>query len=334
MKRDRSRTISNLMSWGSPFCTSASRALTASTTATVLVPDCLRMRRETALSPFRRESVRGSSSPSRTTATSRTRTGLPFESATMRSSKASTDSMRPSVRRPSSERPVVRRPPGISTFWRWSASFNVWMERLNETSLSGSATTWISRFLSPTRVMAPTSLTVSSARLMRLSAISVISRAERWPETTRAMIGEESGSTFSMMGDSVPAGKRDSTVPTFSRTSLAASCTLRSSTKVAKTCDCPSMVDERSSSRPPMVLTTSSICLVIWLSISSGEAPGKRVVMVMVGRSTLGKMSTPSWTKEASPSTTRVAMTMVVKTGRRTKTSRKPTTWRPWPRSG
>ena len=75
-----------------------------------------------------------------------------------------------------------------------------------------------------------------------------------------------------------------------------------------------------------MVLTTSSIGLVIWLSISSGEAPGSRVVMVMVGRSTLGKMSTPSWTNEASPSTTRVAMTMVVKTGRRTKTSRKPTT--------
>ena len=53
------------------------------------------------------------------------------------------------------------------------------MERLKELSLSGSARTWISRFRSPTSVMAPTSLTVSSARLMRLSAISVISRAER-----------------------------------------------------------------------------------------------------------------------------------------------------------
>ena len=145
-------------------------------------------------------------------------------------------------------------------------------------------------------------------------------------------MGAESGSTFSMIGDSVPAGKRDSTVPTFSRTSLAASCTLRSSTNVAKTCDCPSMVEERSSSRPPMVLTTSSIGLVIWLSISSGEAPGRRVVMVIVGRSTFGKMSTPSRAKEARPSTTRVAMTMVVKTGRRTKTSRNPTTWWPWPR--
>ena len=172
--------------------------------------------------------------------------------------------------------------------------------------------------------MAPTSFTVSSARLIRLSAISVISRAERWPDTTSASTGAESGSTFSTMGDSVPAGSRESTVPTFSRTSLAASCTLRSSTKVAKTWLCPSMVEERSSSSPLMVLTTSSMGLVIWLSISSGEAPGSRVVMVMVGRSTLGKMSTPSWKKEASPSTTRVATSMVVKTGRRTKTSRKP----------
>ena len=88
---------------------------------------------------------------------------------------------------------------------------------------------------------------------------------------------------------------------TFSRTSLAASCTLRSSTKVAKTCDWPSMELERSSSRPAMVLTASSMVLVIWLSISSGEAPGRRVVMVMVGRSTLGKMSTPSCAKEARP---------------------------------
>jgi hypothetical protein len=313
MKRERSRTIWNWMSWGRPFCTSASRAFTRSTTATVLVPDCLRMRRETALAPFRRESVRGSSSASATVAMSRTRTGLPLKSATMRSLKDSTDSMRPSVRRPSSLPPAVSRPPGISTFWRRRASFTCWMDRLKAVSLSGLTRIWISRFRSPTRVMAPTSLTVSSARLIRLSAISVISRAERWPDTTRARIGAESGSTFSTIGESVPAGSRESTVPTFSRTSLAASCTLRSSTKVAKTCDCPSMELERSSSRPAMVLTASSMALVIWLSISSGAAPGRRVVMVMVGRSTLGKMSTPSCAKEASPRTTSEAISMVVK---------------------
>jgi hypothetical protein len=71
--------------------------------------------------------------------------------------------------------------------------------------------------------MAPTSLTVSSWRLTRLSAISVISRAERWPETTTARTGAESGSAFSMTGISVPGGKRESTAETFSRTSLAAS---------------------------------------------------------------------------------------------------------------
>ena len=116
MKRERSRTISNWMSWGRPFCTSASRALIRSTTATVLVPDCLRMRRDTALLPLRRDSVRGSSSASRMVATSRARTGLPLASATMRSSNAATDSIRPRVRRPSSLPPAVRRPPGISTF--------------------------------------------------------------------------------------------------------------------------------------------------------------------------------------------------------------------------
>ena len=83
------------------------------------------------------------------------------------------------------------------------------------------------------------------------------------------------------------------------------------------------MVVERSSSRPLIVLTTSSMGLVIWLSISSGLAPGSRVVIVMVGRSTLGKMSTPSWMKEAAPRTTKAAISIVVKTGRRTKTSRK-----------
>jgi hypothetical protein len=73
-----------------------------------------------------------------------------------------------------------------------------------------------------------------------------------------------------------------------------------------------------------MVLTTSSIGLVTWLSISSGEAPGSRVVIVMVGRSTLGKMSTPSWTNEARPSTISETRSIVVKTGRRTKTSSMP----------
>ncbi len=51
MKRERSRTTSNWMSWGSPFWISASRALMRSTTATVLVPDCLRMTQRDRVAP-------------------------------------------------------------------------------------------------------------------------------------------------------------------------------------------------------------------------------------------------------------------------------------------
>ena len=64
IKRDWSRTISKRMSCGSIFLISSSLAPTRSTTSTVLVPDCLRINKETAFLPSRRESVRASSSPS------------------------------------------------------------------------------------------------------------------------------------------------------------------------------------------------------------------------------------------------------------------------------
>ncbi len=46
---------------------------------------------------------------------------------------------------------------------------------------------------------------------------------------------------------------------------------------------------------PAMVLTARSILSVISVSISSGAAPDCRVVTVMIGKSTLGNRSTPSW---------------------------------------
>ena len=44
---------------------------------------------------------------------------------------------------------------------------------------------------------------------------------------------------------------------------------------------------------PLIVLTASSIFSVMLVSISSGAEPVSRVVMVMVGKSTLGNRSTP-----------------------------------------
>ena len=157
----------------------------------------------------------------------------------------------------------------------------------------GSTAIWISRFRWPTSVTAPMSRTPSSARLIRLSASSVISRADRRPETTSAITGAASTSNFSMTGGSVPCGSWARIVATFSRTSCAADSMSRSRMNETKIWLCPSIVVERSSSIPLIVLTTSSIRLVTWLSTSSGLAPGSRVVTVTVGMSTFGKMSRP-----------------------------------------
>ena len=60
--------------------------------------------------------------------------------------------------------------------------------------------------------------------------------------------------------------------------------------------DTPSADTERSSSMPETVFTARSILSVISVSTSSGAAPVRRVVMDTVGKSTLGKRSTPSRT--------------------------------------
>jgi hypothetical protein len=67
-----------------------------------------------------------------------------------------------------------------------------------------------------------------------------------------------------------------------------------SSRNVMKTCETPSTEVERNSSMPLMVFTAPSTLSVISVSISCGEAPGLITVTVIVGRSILGKRSTPS----------------------------------------
>ena len=64
MKRDWSRMTRISTSSGSARFNRASSPFTRSITSTVLVPDCLRTTSWTAFSPFRRASVRGSTTPS------------------------------------------------------------------------------------------------------------------------------------------------------------------------------------------------------------------------------------------------------------------------------
>ena len=94
--------------------------------------------------------------------------------------------------------------------------------------------------------------------------------------------------------DRCPSGRFGRTVLTRSRTSCAATSTFFSMTNVTMTCETPSVVTERSSSMPLMVLTASSTLSVISVSTSSGAAPGCVVVTTTTGKSTLGKRSTPS----------------------------------------
>jgi len=68
-----------------------------------------------------------------------------------------------------------------------------------------------------------------------------------------------------------------------------------SSLKLTTTWETPSVEIERSSSMPLMVLIASSILSESSVAISSGAAPGSRVMTLTTGRSTLGKRSTLSF---------------------------------------
>ena len=102
---------------GMLFESSASRALTASDTATVFWPDCLSTSKETASAPLARTMVRSSSWPSSTRATSRRRTAEPSRAvATITSRRASTLPSSPIVRTLTSRGPCSKRPPGTARF--------------------------------------------------------------------------------------------------------------------------------------------------------------------------------------------------------------------------
>ena len=129
-------------------------------------------------------------------------------------------------------------------------------------------------------------------------------------------MGAASGSSFWTTGWSMSFGRSARTVLRRSRTSWAATLTSFSMTKLMMTWETPSVVTDRSSSIPLIVLTASSILSVISVSMSSGAAPGWFVMMTMMGKSTFGKRSTPSCTYPAMPMTHRTRMRTDAKIGR------------------
>ncbi len=246
---------------------------------------------------------------------------MPATLATMMSPNCSTAPMRPRVRTPSSLAPRVMRPPGMSTFSSRMACSTWVMVRLWACSLSASTKTrtWRSRF--PVSDTSPTPSTVSSTRLTCLSAISLVSRRLRLLATTTVITGSESGSAFWMTGGRMLGGRARSAPETFSRTSWAASAMSRSRTNLTVMRVAPSVVMAESSSRPLSVDRDSSIGITTWVVTSSGVAPGRRIAMLTVAGSALGKRSTPRSRKEKIPRVTRKLTSITAKTGRRTQSS-------------
>src|SRR4029450_11604802 len=255
---------------------------------------------------------------------SRTRMGVPATFATMMSSNWSTAPIRPRVRTPSSVSAREMRPPGTSTFSSRIARSTSVIVRLCACSLSASTNTRTWRSRAPVIETSPTPSTVSRTRLTCLSAISLVSRRLRGLATTTATTESESGSAFWITGGRMFGGRARSAPETFSRTSWAASAMSRSRTKRAVMRVVPSVVITWSSSRPDSAAGGASSGITTCVVTSSGVAPGRRIVMLTVAGSALGKRSTPRSRKEKTPSVVRNATSITVNTGRLTQSSTRP----------
>src|SRR5215510_7861545 len=175
----------------------------------------------------------------------------------------------------------------------------------------------IARSRPPTICTSPTPGARSSGTLTILSAISVSSRIESWPDSAIDRLGSRSLSCFMIIGGSMSSGSRRTTDCTRSRTSWAATSMLRSRLNVMFSIDWPGADTERSSLMPSTLLTASSRMSESWLSTSSTDPPGREVRTITLGRSTDGKRSTPRRMNDAAPMTTSAMISIVAKTGRR-----------------
>ncbi len=154
-----------------------------------------------------------------------------------------------------------------------------------------------------------------------MSAISVSSRSERSPDSAIVTTGAWSLSNFETMGGRISRGRLRIAMATLSRTSWAATSICRFRLKVTMMTAVPGPEIERSSLIPWIVLICSSSFCATWVSVSSVEAPGSSTRTLTVGRSTVGKRSTPSRNQLAAPMTTNAMTSMVANTGRLMQTS-------------
>src|SRR6185436_8645269 len=124
-----------------------------------------------------------------------------------------------------------------------------------------------------------------------------------------------------MMGGRILGGRFRIAPATFSRTSWAALSMSRSSRNLHVIRVLPSVDCGFNSSRPLIVLISSSSGRTTCVVTSSDVAPGSRTFIGTVAGSALGKRSTPRSRNEKTPSTTRNVISMTANTGRFTHNS-------------
>ena len=129
--------------------------------------------------------------------------------------------------------------------------------------------------------------------------------------------GVASASTFEICGSSAASGKRARTRPTRSRTSAAAASGGLLNLKRTVIWLCSAREIEVRMSTPSMPAMASSSGLVICDSITSEEAPVRRVLTVTRGSSMRGYSRTESWLNETAPTSTISSDITLAKTGRR-----------------
>src|SRR5262245_13319840 len=185
-------------------------------------------------------------------------------------------------------------------------------------SFSTSSTTWISRAWPPEIVTSPTPSTVSIARRICLSAISVSACSGSDPASAKLTTGSASGSTLVMIGGWTSGGRSRIACATFSRTSCAASLMSRSRTNLIVSRTFPSRMSVWISSIPEIVLSDCSVGSATAPFSSSGLAPGRLIRTWTIAGSAFGRRSTLRSRNENTPVTTNSMTSIVVKTGRLT----------------
>ena len=135
------------------------------------------------------------------------------------------------------------------------------------------------------------------------------------------MVGVASASTLAMMGSSTASGSRPRTRETRSRTSAAALSGSFSSLKRTVIWLCSAREIEVMMSTPSMPAIESSSGLVTCDSITSDEAPIKRVLTLTTGSSMRGYSRNDRRSNETRPISTINSDSTVASTGRRIETS-------------